>query len=266
MKRSNFHVYLVLPAVIALLGMVFASCTLLKPATPSAPATPPAPAASVASANVTPATPATPEVPSTPPAVEKPAPTPNGTLPVISYFSASLNTIPPNGISILVWSVSGADSVSIDNSIGKVDAQSRHAVLPVASTTYTLTATSSAGSTTAQVTVSISPQQAASPQYSPGYYLTRVGQTAVVGSPLAINQNAETSKGFKWVVDYYDSTILSYVGSNTITLNAIARGVDTQQQFIFMPLHSGDTVILVSYVNNKTPTQFDSTIYNIHIQ
>ncbi len=186
--------------------------------------------------------------------------------PSISYFSASATTIPPNGISILVWSVSGADSVSIDNGIGKVDAQGRHAVLPVASTTYTLTATSSAGSVTAQVTVSISPHQAASPQYSPGYYLTRIGQTAVVGSPLTINQNAEISKGYKWVVDYYDSKILSYVGSNTTTLNAIARGVDTQQQFIFQPVHSGDTVIVLSYVNGKTPTQFDSTIYNIHIQ
>ncbi|MGA9048957.1 MAG: protease inhibitor I42 family protein [Dehalococcoidia bacterium] len=266
MKPSNFYLYPVLPAIVALLCMIFVGCTLLKPATPPVPASHTAPAASIPSANVTPATPATPEASSTPPAAEQPAPPSSYTLPVISYFSASSTTIPPNGISILVWSVSGADSLSIDNGIGKVDAQGRHSVLPVASTTYTLTATSSAGSVTAQVTVSISPHQAASPQYSPGYYLTRIGQTAVAGSPLTINQNAETSKGYKWVVDYYDPTILSYVGSNTIMLNAIARGVDSQQQFTFQPLHKGDTVILVSYVNDKTPTQFDSTIYNIHIQ
>jgi predicted secreted protein len=162
--------------------------------------------------------------------------------------------------------VNGADSVSIDNGIGKVDAQGRYALIPAASTTYILTATNTAGSLTAQATVEVSEQQAASPHYLPGYNLTHVGLDTVAGSPTTISLDTQTSRGYKWVVDYYDGTMVSYVSGNYISKNPLTRGVDGQQQFTFKPLKPGDTRILVSNVNGQKPTQFDSIIYDIHIK
>jgi hypothetical protein len=164
-----------------------------------------------------------------------------------------------------VWGVSGADSVSIDNGIGKVDAQGRYTLIPAASTTYILTASNAAGSVTAQVAVEVSALLASSQQYRPGYRIDHIAQTAVVGSPLTIKLDTQTSDNSKWVVDYYDPTMFSYVSGNYIAQNPLTRGVDGQQQFTFNPLKAGDTRILVSYVNNQTPTQFSSQIYDIRI-
>jgi hypothetical protein len=162
--------------------------------------------------------------------------------------------------------VSGVDSVSIDNGIGKVDAKGRYGLIPAASTTYTLTATNAAGIVTAQAAVEVSEQQATSPHYLPGYSLSHVGMDTVAGSPTTISLDTQTSRGYKWVVDYYDTTMVSYVSSNYISKNPLTRGVDGQQQFTFKPLKPGDTRILVSNVNDLKPTQFNSIIYDIHIK
>lgn len=252
MKRSNFDVIVVLLAVAAMLGMVVAGCAPAKPVAPAVPA----PAA---------ATPPTPPTPSAPPAAQQAVPPSGGTLPTVNYFSSTADSIPPNAMIILVWSVTGADSVSIDNGIGKVDAQGRLALMPAASTTYTLTAMNPAGSVTGQVAVQISALLASSAHYRPGYKIDHIAQTAVVGSPLTIKLDTQSSDDSQWVVDYYDPTMFSYVSSNFIKQNPLTRGVDGQQQFTFNPLDAGDAKILVSYVNEQTPTKFDSIIYDIRI-
>ena len=73
--------------------------------------------------------------------------------PVISSFAASPQTIASGASSTLSWSVSGATSLSIGG-IGAVSGTST-AVSPAQTTTYTLTATNSGGSTTAQATVTV---------------------------------------------------------------------------------------------------------------
>ena len=56
----------------------------------------------------------------------------------------------------LTWSVTDAVSVTVNNGIDSVDFTGTTAVSPITTSTYTLTATNSAGCVTASVTVTMS--------------------------------------------------------------------------------------------------------------
>lgn len=258
MKHYKFRTPLVFLAICAALGAFASGCAPAMPATPAVPAATPAP--------VIPATPIVPTTPVAPPATQMVSPPANMPLPTVNYFNSSSDTLPPDALAILVWSVSGADSVSIDNGVGKVEAQGRCAVMPSASTTFVLTAANAAGSMTSIVTVEVSELRASSPGLRPGYSMTRVQQTAVLSSPLTIKQDTITASGKRWVVDYYDPAMLTYVGSHYIAMNPLSRGVDGQQQFTFQALKQGITKIVVSNINDQTPLQFDSVIYDVNIR
>ena len=78
------------------------------------------------------------------------------TKPIISSFTATPPSITTGQSSTLGWSVSGiGTSVSIDQGIGTVAGTSL-SINPLATTTYTLTATNAAGSRTATATVTVS--------------------------------------------------------------------------------------------------------------
>src|ERR1700694_112428 len=71
---------------------------------------------------------------------------PNSTsAPIITAFTATPATIVAGQAATLSWTVSGASSVSLDNGIGNVTNVTSKSVAPAQSTTYTLTATNSAG-------------------------------------------------------------------------------------------------------------------------
>jgi Chagasin family peptidase inhibitor I42 len=248
MINCNFRLLL---AFLAILGTAAAGCASDIPATPAVPA---------AGAKLP-----GPTTQSSPPPAQQTAP-PTGSLPAVNYFTVTSDSVPANTVIILLWSVSGASSISIDNGIGKVDAHGRYAVIPAASTTYTLTATNASGGVTAQVAVDVSQLTAGSPHYLSGYKLLHIPLETVNGSPTLISLDTQTSRGYKWVVDYYDATMVSYVGANYISKNPLTRGVDGQEQFTFKPLKVGDTRILVSDINDQTPTQFESIIYDVHIK
>ncbi|MHB8085165.1 MAG: hypothetical protein ACYDHZ_05035 [Dehalococcoidia bacterium] len=78
---------------------------------------------------------------------------PVGTAPVIIVFTSNLNS---DGTSTLLWNVTGADSVSIDQNIGVVNAAGTRVVSPATSTVYTLRATNSTGTVTRSATTSVS--------------------------------------------------------------------------------------------------------------
>lgn len=73
-------------------------------------------------------------------------------------FSSSPSAINPGDPSNLSWNVTGATSVSIDQGIGVVNASATMAVSPATSTTYTLTATNSAGTITRSAVVTLNPR------------------------------------------------------------------------------------------------------------
>jgi hypothetical protein len=82
-------------------------------------------------------------------------PTPIG-LPVISYFIANPSSITPGSSITLSWNVTNATSVTVDNGVGPVGSSGTTIILPVASTTFTLTASNAAGSNTASTAVIVS--------------------------------------------------------------------------------------------------------------
>ncbi len=89
------------------------------------------------------------------------AATPPVGLPIINSFTANPGSIMAGGSSILSWAVSNAQTVMItyDGSVASVGSVGSAAASPVATTTYTLTATNAAGSVTAtvQLIVSVAP-------------------------------------------------------------------------------------------------------------
>jgi hypothetical protein len=81
---------------------------------------------------------------------------PPPSLPVISSFGASPASVAQGQSATLTWQVSGATSLEISNISGALPATSSSVVVvPAASTTYTLTATNSAGSAQQNVTVTV---------------------------------------------------------------------------------------------------------------
>ena len=76
-------------------------------------------------------------------------------LPVVLSFTSDPANITPGHSSLLRWNVSGANSVSINKSIGTVPLYGTKLVSPAATTTYTLTATNGSGSVTASATVTV---------------------------------------------------------------------------------------------------------------
>src|SRR5262249_33463649 len=78
--------------------------------------------------------------------------------PVILSFTATPASVAPGAASTLSWSVNGGTSVSIDKGVGDVSGLNSKAVLPSQTTTYVLTASNSAGSVTAQSTVTVTTQ------------------------------------------------------------------------------------------------------------
>lgn len=78
------------------------------------------------------------------------------TIPVISSFTSMPSTIQGGQSSTLQWDVTGARTISIDHGVGTVPASGSTAVTPSENTTYTLTATSPAGSRTATTAVTVS--------------------------------------------------------------------------------------------------------------
>jgi hypothetical protein len=79
------------------------------------------------------------------------------TAPVIRSFTATPSSVPAGGTSKLTWSIEGATAVSIDNGIGIPASYYSEEVSPAETTTYTLTAFNSSGSTDATVTLTVEP-------------------------------------------------------------------------------------------------------------
>ncbi len=83
--------------------------------------------------------------------------TANATPLAISSFTATPTAVVPGQPATLSWSTQNATSVSIDSGVGSQPLSGSVNVFPQQTTTYTLTATGSGGTTTAQATVTVFP-------------------------------------------------------------------------------------------------------------
>lgn len=110
--------------------------------------------------------------------------------PVIAAYTASPSVITPNQSATLSWSVSGADSISINQGIGTVSG-TNISVKPAATTSYVLTATNSSGSVTASTIVTVNPVNPPSPGINCSSYVAPNGSNTNSGA-----QNSPWSLAF----------------------------------------------------------------------
>jgi hypothetical protein len=104
---------------------------------------------------------------------------------VIGNFSSNPSTINSGGTSTLLWNVTGADSVSIDQGIGLVDVAGTREVSPATSTVYTISATNSSGTVTSSAVTmvnSASPPQSSPTSPTPGIII--VGINPVISGSI----------------------------------------------------------------------------------
>jgi hypothetical protein len=96
---------------------------------------------------------------------EAPASTPEETVapPTINSFTANPGSIDSGQHTTLNWDVSGVSKVTIQPDIGTVGPSGSLQLSPPATITYTLTAVNEAGSSTASVTVTVTPAAAGMP-------------------------------------------------------------------------------------------------------
>jgi hypothetical protein len=120
------------------------------------------------------------------------APSPSTGLPVVNYFTASPSGIIVGNSVTLSWNVSNATSVAIAPGVGTFASSGTTIVSPMASTTYTLTATNAAGSATAmtQVTVSGAPPSAGLPVVN---YFTATPNVIAAGSSTTLSWNVSNA-------------------------------------------------------------------------
>jgi hypothetical protein len=155
-----------------------------------------------------------------------------GAAPVINSFTANPFFIQQGDSSELSWNVSGADTVSINQGIGEVDAQGGISVSPGTDTGYILTATNNGnGSVTALVNITVE-ESSQSP--------------AVYNTPVINSFTAEPG-----IIYYGGSSILSWDVSGADSVNISPSIGDV----------SGSGSAVVKPVNNVTFTLTASNSY-----
>ena len=109
--------------------------------------------------------PAPPPPPPPPPAAKTEAPKP--AVPTITNFAVEPTSIQRGQSGTLRWTVTGADSVTIDQGVGTVAANGNRSVSPAARTTYRLTARNAGGESNAVAILNVSDPAPAAPPPPP---------------------------------------------------------------------------------------------------
>jgi hypothetical protein len=97
--------------------------------------------------------------------------------PVIINFEINPATISSGGYATLIWNVTGASSVSIDQGIGQVPPAGNKLINPTVSTNYTLTATNAGVTSNKSATLVVNPPIVASFTTNPGTTFPGQGST-----------------------------------------------------------------------------------------
>jgi len=168
--------------------------------------------------------------------------------PVINSFDASPLSISSGGTSTLSWNVAGATAVSIDQGIGNVALTGSRAVMPSATTVYTLTATNAAGmsaTATAQVIVSGAP--------SPPTPAVLPVVNSFTASPPGIT--AGSSATLSWNVSNATSVIIDPgVGTFASSGNTIVLPAATTTYILTAANAAGSTTAMTQVIVSGAPS------------
>ena len=133
--------------------------------------------------------------------------------PAIVSFTTSTPVIEPGGVAQLVWSATGASTLSFDQGIGDVRGRDAIYVSPPQTITYTLSASNGAGSVRRQITVTVKPLPAGPLGKGAAYYVSPSGDdrndgrsphtswrsvAKVNGSPLKPGDNVLFQRSGEW--------------------------------------------------------------------
>lgn len=156
--------------------------------------------------------------------------------PPTATFSATPPSISEGEAAILSWTTTNATSVSIDNGVGSVSASGTASVSPSATTTYTLTANGIGGSTTKQVSVTVTPPK---PQIS----FTASPRTIAEGEGTTLSWNVLNATGVS--IDHgigsrpaSGSVSVSPTATTTYRLTATGPGGSSTAQVTITVLHA----------------------------
>jgi len=127
----------------------------------------------------------------------QPAPTnpvpPVGIAPVIIVFSTNPSSINAGGTSTLLWNVTGANSVSIDQGIGQVDVAGTRVVSPAKSTVYTISAANATGNAIRSSAIIIVSAPAPPPQTTDSNPVIRFTASHLGGTSWQLNWNVSNA-------------------------------------------------------------------------
>lgn len=139
-----------------------------------------------------------------------PPPPPPPTKPIINSFSANPATIDSGQVSTLSWSVTDAITISIN---GEIVTGNSKVVSPPSTTTYTLTASNSAGDVTAQTTVTVNPPPPPPPPPPPAdttVSISGAGKTILItkspAGTVEIQRSAKTGGSYSTIATTSAST------------------------------------------------------------
>jgi hypothetical protein len=172
------------------------------------------------------------------------------TPPVIGTFTNLPSSTNPGGTATLMWNVTGANSVSIDQGIGQVDMAGVKAISPALSTVYTMSATNSYGTVTRTATATVSSPVIAQPaimEFSSN--LNSDGTSTLLwnvsgASVVSIDQNVGQ-------VNVAGTRIVSPSVSTVYTLSATnSAGTITKSAVVNMQIATPVIAQFSSYVNN----------------
>jgi hypothetical protein len=149
-----------------------------------------------------------------------------GTDPVINSFTATPATIDAGASSTLSWTTTGASTVSISPNVGATPTSGSVSVTPAATTTYTLTATDTAGWVTAQTTVTVTPNGPPPPVISsfttnPSTIIAGQGSTLSWATTGATSVSISPSVG---TIGASGSVVITPAATTTYTLTATGTG------------------------------------------
>jgi hypothetical protein len=126
--------------------------------------------------------------------------------PVIASFGTSAALIDAGGSTFLRYQVTGADKLSIDQGVGEVTGTNAVSAAPARTTTYTLIASNSGGSTSAQLIITVMPLAATLTSFS------ATPDSVAAGAPVTL----------KWTAANATSLALSATPADTVP--ALAPG------------------------------------------
>lgn len=166
-----------------------------------------------------------------------------GSGPTITSFTATPSSLPAGGGSVtLAWNVTGATSLSIDQSVGAVTpaTSGSKSVQVTSSTTFTLTATGSSGNSTmtAPVTVAAGPVTiAVNGTVTDEYGALDPGQTVLItNTSAAFSQSALSSATGTFSVANvptpYDATVLDSGGTVVVKYLGLTRADPTLMDLV----------------------------------